>query len=263
MFTFCVLFDEFASYYATHCCFNADTDSFLFIDSIICRLCVQTVCLQWNDHAVGHKLPKCVPFWRAIFVCRQIYFVFCVCLWNFLQSDSGTSGNLRDSNCRSPNCKCYQSLEILFAHFILRFFFVFSSNLFWLNKKKKQVRTFWHDRFGEMKENSQSAQCCFCSEDKNNRAFFDIFTLFHRTLSILRPFEMVFAAIKAVSQTVFYNEKWKTWVEFHEPIKFVYPKNTSPNSSKTKKNHKTRITISKCKLIPLVSNVCKIGANEC
>lgn len=115
------------------------------------------------------------------------------------------------------------------------FFFVFSSNLFWLNKKKKQVRTFWHDRFGEMKENSQSAQCCFCSEDKNKRAFFDIFTLFHRTLSILRPFEMVFAAIKAVSQTVFYNEKWKTWVKFHEPIKFVCPKKQAQTPSKQKK----------------------------
>lgn len=78
--------------------FNADTDSFLFIESImiVVRLCViygcRTRCvgvsvyLQWNDHAVGHKLPNCVPFLTCHFsVRRQIYFAF----WCVLNAGSG------------------------------------------------------------------------------------------------------------------------------------------------------------------------------
>lgn len=41
-------------------------------------------CLQWNGHAVGHKLQKCVPFWRVISVCRQIYFGIFVYIWRLV-----------------------------------------------------------------------------------------------------------------------------------------------------------------------------------
>lgn len=45
VFTFCVLFDELAACNAAYRCFNADTDSFLFIESIIIVVCVSKPCV--------------------------------------------------------------------------------------------------------------------------------------------------------------------------------------------------------------------------
>lgn len=167
-------------------CFNADTDSFLFIDSIIivcCECCTRAwvcvcVCVLHTlilDGGVSNvqlgrqgvvcnemamqlviNYKMCVPFWRVISVCRQIYFVYdirngdgcpngLVLLKPLTKQLTGANGNLGHRNCHFSKLQMPSNVR----NFICSFHFLFFLSLiqfihFFFSARQRKKSTSMH-----------------------------------------------------------------------------------------------------------------------
>lgn len=155
VFTFCVLVDELAACNAAYRCFNADTDSFLFIESIIIVVCVSKSCVC-NEMAMQLVInyPSVYRFDVSfLYVDKYIFLDFV-----YFPSDwavDGANGNLRDSNCRSRNCKnankrskFYLLISVCFVFFLCLVQFILVEQ----GEKKRHARTICAGRFKSTKE---------------------------------------------------------------------------------------------------------------